>query len=162
MGDTSRLAPNREDEERQACTIPMSQRVAAMLRMLCEDENDGEYIFTSDKTGSRFIDTKKAFTSACREAKIVNFTFHDLRHTWASRAAEMGVSDMSARHPGRQRHKHDRRLHSRSTEEMERAMELVASYKREESFNSEKNLGKISAKQGTAANLQFVCQFVSD
>jgi hypothetical protein len=41
-----------------------------------------------------------------------------------------------------------------SAEEMERAMELVASYKREQSFNSEKNLGKISAKQETAANLQ--------
>jgi len=37
---------------------------------------------------------------------------------------------------------------------MERAMELVASYKREQSFNSEKNLGKISAKQETAASLQ--------
>jgi hypothetical protein len=33
-------------------------------------------------------------------------------------------------------------------------MELVASYKTQESFNSEKNLGKISAKQETAANLQ--------
>jgi hypothetical protein len=41
-----------------------------------------------------------------------------------------------------------------STEEMERAMELVASYQREQSFNREKNLGKISAKQETAANLQ--------
>jgi hypothetical protein len=37
---------------------------------------------------------------------------------------------------------------------MERAMELVASYQSEQSFNREKNLGKISAKQGTAANLQ--------
>jgi integrase len=42
----------------------------------------GEYIFTSDKTRSRFIDTKKAFVAACREAKIANLTFHDLRHTW--------------------------------------------------------------------------------
>jgi hypothetical protein len=33
-----------------------------------------------------------------------------------------------------------------STEEMERAMELVAGYKRAQSFNREKNLGKISAK----------------
>ena len=41
-----------------------------------------------------------------------------------------------------------------SAEAMERAMELVASYKREQSFNRKKNLGKISAKQGTAANLQ--------
>ena len=73
--------------------VPMSQRVAAILKMLCEDETTGEYIFTSDKTGSRFIDTKKAFTSACREAEIVSLMFHDLRHTWASRAAEMGVPE---------------------------------------------------------------------
>jgi hypothetical protein len=37
---------------------------------------------------------------------------------------------------------------------MERAMELVASYETQESFNREKNLGKISAKQETAANLE--------
>jgi hypothetical protein len=37
---------------------------------------------------------------------------------------------------------------------MERAMELVASYKSGQSFNREKNLGRISAKQETAANPQ--------
>src|SRR4029078_6061689 len=77
-------------------TIPMSQRVAAILKKMCEDETTGEYIFTSHKTGSRFIDTKKAFTSACREAKIVNLTFHDLRHTWSSRAAGWECPSMSA------------------------------------------------------------------
>jgi integrase len=72
-------------------TIPI-QRVAAILRTLC-DATTGEYIFTSAQTGSQFKDTKKAFVSACREAKIVNLTFHDLRHTWASRAADMGVPE---------------------------------------------------------------------
>jgi len=136
-------------------TIPMSQRVAAILKRLCEDETTGEYIFTSDKTGSRFIDTKKAFTSACREAKIVNLTFHDLRHTWSSRAAEMGVSEHVRRDIlGHSATSMTGDYTHASTEEMERAMELVASYQREQSFNREKNLGKISAKQETAANLQ--------
>ncbi len=74
-------------------TIPMSQRVQAILKMLCEDATTGEYIFTSSITGSRISDMKKGFVSACRDAGIVNLTFHDLRHTWSSRAAEMGVPE---------------------------------------------------------------------
>jgi integrase len=117
-------------------TIPMSQRVAAILKRLCEDETTVEYIFTSDKTGSRFIDTKKAFTSACREAKITNLTFHDLRHTWASRAAEMGVSEHVRRDIlGHSATSMTGDYTHASTEEMERAMELVASYKRAQIFN---------------------------
>lgn len=89
--------------------------------------------------------------SACQEAGILNLTFHDLRHTWSSRAAEMGVPE------------HVRRdlLGHRSTsmtgdythaspEEMERAMELVADYKGQSFLN----LGKISANQGTVVGEQ--------
>jgi len=136
-------------------TIPMSQRVAAILKRLCEDATTGEFIFTNDNTGSRFKDNKKAFVSACREAQIVNLTFHDLRHTWSSRAAEMGVPD----HVRRDILGHSATsitgdyTHS-SPEEMERAMELVASYKGQRGFTLGKNLGKISAKQETEANLQ--------
>ncbi len=136
-------------------TIPMSQRVAAILRTLCEDATTGEYIFTSAKTGSQFKGTKKAFVSACREAKIVNLTFHDLRHTWASRAAEMGVPE------------HVRRAilgHSAtsmtgdythaSTEEMERAMEPVASYMGKgfsASAKSRQSVGTVAAGQSATA-----------
>jgi integrase len=73
--------------------IPMSQRIQAILKMLCEDATTGEYVFTSIKTGTRINDMKKGFVSACRDAGIVNLTFHDLRHTWSSRAAEMGVPE---------------------------------------------------------------------
>lgn len=110
--------------------IPMSQRVQAILKMLCEDATTEEYIFTSIKTGSRINDMKKGFVSACREAGIVNLTFHDLRHTWSSRAAEMGVPE----HVRRDILGHSSTsmtgdyTHS-SPEEMERAMQLVASYK---------------------------------
>ena len=97
---------------------------------------------------------KRSFT-ACREAKIVNLTFHDLRHTWSSRAAEMGVSEHVRRDIlGHSATSMTGDYTHASSEEMERAMELVASYKTQESFNGEKNLGKISAKQRTAANLQ--------
>jgi integrase len=138
-------------------TIPMSQRVAAILKRLCEDETTGEYIFTSDKTGSRFIDTKKAFTSACREAKITNLTFHDLRHTWASRAAEMGVAEHVRRDIlGHSATSMTGDYTHASTEEMERAMELVASYKRNQSFNREKKSRQNRERRRTC-NPLLVC-----
>lgn len=62
--------------------IPMSQRVETILKMLCEDATTSEYVFISLKTGSKITDMKKGFVSACRDAGI-DFTFHDLRHTWA-------------------------------------------------------------------------------
>jgi integrase len=36
-------------------------------------------------------DIKKGFVSACEDAGIEDFTFHDLRHTYASRLADKGV-----------------------------------------------------------------------
>ncbi|MGH9871543.1 MAG: tyrosine-type recombinase/integrase [Pyrinomonadaceae bacterium] len=121
-------------------TIPMSQRVQAILKMLCEDVTTGEYIFTSVKTGSQITDMKKGFVSACRDAGIVNLTFHDLRHTWSSRAAEMGIPEHVRR---------DILGHSSSSitgdythaspEEMGRAMEAVAGYTQRPSKSSAKS-----------------------
>ncbi|HKG61754.1 MAG TPA: site-specific integrase [Pyrinomonadaceae bacterium] len=42
-------------------------------------------------TGTRYIEVKKSFASACREAGISDFTFHDLRHTFGTRLADAGV-----------------------------------------------------------------------
>ena len=120
--------------------IPMSQRVETILKVLCEDTTTSEYVFTSLKTGSKITDMKKGFVSAYRDAGIVNFTFHDLRHTWSSRAAEMGVPEHVRR---------DILGHSSSSmtgdythaspEEMERAMEAVADYARLSSKSSAKS-----------------------
>ena len=129
--------------------IPMSQRVRKILQALCEDVTTGEYVFRSVRTGERINDIKKGFASACAEAGIDNLTFHDLRHTWSSRAAEMGVPehvrrDILRHAPGSMTADY---THA-SPEEMERAMELVASYK----GRSSSGLGKISAKRKTAAD----------
>jgi integrase len=129
--------------------IPMSRRVRAILQTLCGAATSGEYVFRSIRTGERINDIKKGFVSACAEAGITNLTFHDLRHTWSSRAAEMGVPE----HVRRDILGHTPRsmtgdyTHA-SPEEMERAMELVASYAGRTDFS----LGKISAKQETAAD----------
>ena len=56
-----------------------------------EQAEDAEYVFTNPDTGTRYMDIKKSFSAACREADITNFKFHDLRHTFGTRLADVGV-----------------------------------------------------------------------
>lgn len=117
--------------------IPMSSKVRETLYALCQDASCGEYIFGNARTGSHLLDIKRGFTSAVTDAGIANLTFHDLRHTWATRAAELGVPepvrrDILGHSPTSVT---DGYTHS-SPEARERAMELVANYG---------NYGKITA-----------------
>lgn len=50
-----------------------------------------EYLFTNPQTGTRYKSLKKAFRSAVREAGIEDFRFHDLRHTFGTRAVDSGA-----------------------------------------------------------------------
>jgi integrase len=124
----------------QPRTIPMSRRVRGVLVRLCKDEARGEYVFTSIRTGERITDCKHGFTSSCAEAEIDDFTFHDLRHTWATRAGDVGVR----RHVRRAILGHsstsitDDYTHA-TPEAMEEAMELVSGYA--------VHYGKITAKR---------------
>jgi integrase len=137
--------------------IPMSQRVQAILKMLCEDATTGEYIFTSIKTRTRINDMKKGFVSACREAGIVNLTFHDLRHTWSSRAAEMGVPEHVRRDIlGHSSTNMTGDYTHASPEEMERAMELVASYNGQRLKSSAKSRQNRVPAASTAIRRSFV------
>jgi integrase len=116
--------------------IPMSGRVRDMMAGLYDDESRGEFVFQNERTGLSINDIKTGFTGACREADILNLTFHDLRHTWSTRAAECGVPESVRR---------DILGHSSPTmtgdythtspEAMEKAMELVADYSREKIFS---------------------------
>ena len=116
--------------------LPLSGKAQGMLRLLFGDETRGEYVFQNGRTGVNISDIKTGFTTACREAGIDNLTFHDLRHTWSTRAAECGVPDSVRRDilghsPVTMT---DSYTHS-SPEAMERAMELVADYSREQIFS---------------------------
>ncbi len=56
---------------------------------------DSPYVFCN-KNGEPYGDIKKSFFTACRKAGIIkssSFSFHDLRHTFASRLAMQGVND---------------------------------------------------------------------
>jgi integrase len=71
--------------------IPMNKRAREELLEL-RQSSDNEYLFPGRKKGSSLGDIKKAFNAACREANIEGFRFHDLRHTFGTRAASAGVA----------------------------------------------------------------------
>ncbi len=109
--------------------IPMSRRVRQRLEALCTDATCGNYVFSNARTGGRITDIKRGWRSACEAAGLDDLCFHDLRHEWASRAADVGAYD------------HDRRdilghssgnmtddyTHA-SPKRMESVMESVAAY----------------------------------
>lgn len=71
--------------------LPLSAEALRVLRQCHKQWGDGEYVFPSPVSGGELTDIKKAFNSVLDAAKIKNFRFHDLRHTFASRLVTAGV-----------------------------------------------------------------------
>jgi integrase len=71
--------------------IPMNAKVREELLRLRETSED-HLVFPGRKAGCSLMDVKKAFNTACRRSGILDFHFHDLRHTFGTRAAEAGVA----------------------------------------------------------------------
>lgn len=73
---------------RRPRTIGMTARLQAALAELLEltRAGEGEPVFGGIK------DCKKAFGNACRDAKITDLHFHDLRHTATTRMVQAGAS----------------------------------------------------------------------
>jgi integrase len=70
--------------------IPINNTLRGVLQGIPR-RLDIPYVFPDNSTGKPFGDVKKAFASAIRRAKIIDFTFHDLRHTFASHLVMAGV-----------------------------------------------------------------------
>lgn len=74
----------------KARTVGMTQRVYDELTRLWEQSpKDLDELVFGIKNN-----VKRSFTSACRDAKIENFCFHDLRHTALTRMIQAGLSPM--------------------------------------------------------------------
>ncbi len=52
---------------------------------------EDKYVFCDEGTKEPYKDVKKGFNGACRRAKITDFHFHDLRHTFASHLVMNGI-----------------------------------------------------------------------
>jgi len=77
------------DEDRE---VPLNDTARELLRELMQaDRMGGEFLFTNPKTGTRYTTIKTAWRTACRNAGLSNLRFHDLRHTFGTRAADAGV-----------------------------------------------------------------------
>jgi integrase len=73
--------------------VPISNAARGVLIQLVEraQTNSWEYLFTNPETGKRYTTIKTAWATACRKAEIKGLRFHDLRHTFGTRAADAGV-----------------------------------------------------------------------
>ncbi len=70
--------------------IPINETMRATLKGLTR-RLDVSHVFYDSKTGKPYQDVKRSFQSALRRAKIKDFRFHDLRHTFASHLVMAGV-----------------------------------------------------------------------
>lgn len=70
--------------------IPINEALKEQLAPYLEDKCVGDYVFTKNN-GKPQKCVREAFTMATRNAGIENFTFHDLRHTFASNLVMQGV-----------------------------------------------------------------------
>lgn len=81
------LTRTKNGERRQ---IPINDTLRDMLQSLVR-RLDVPWVFYDSETGKRFTDVKRSFSTACKKAGIVDFHFHDLRHTFASHLVMGGV-----------------------------------------------------------------------
>lgn len=72
--------------------IPMNESLKALFkRLYTERRLDTDYVFVNPQTGKRYTDFKRSFQTAVKKARIQDFRFHDLRHTFASQLVMSGV-----------------------------------------------------------------------
>lgn len=74
-------------------TIPMNQKVFELLKSKARaNQNDNKIVFASE-AGTKILrrNLMRSFYNARDRAKIADFHFHDLRHTFATRLAQAGI-----------------------------------------------------------------------
>ncbi|MEW6129572.1 MAG: site-specific integrase [Acidobacteriota bacterium] len=88
--DCLNITETKSGEDRQ---VPLNNTSRALLKRLVEEAKmkGWQYLFTNPKTQTRYTTIKTAWETACRLAKITDLRFHDLRHTFGTRATDAGV-----------------------------------------------------------------------
>lgn len=71
--------------------LPLSGEAQQVLEQSYRQRDpESDLVFPSPKTGTRLNNTKKGFAAVLKAAGIVDFRWHDIRHTFASRLATAG------------------------------------------------------------------------
>ncbi len=70
--------------------IPISQTLKSVLQGIIR-RLDVPFVFYDTETGKPFRNVQRSFNSALKRAKISDFRFHDLRHTFASQLVMAGI-----------------------------------------------------------------------
>ena len=84
-----RIVHVRQSKSGRPRTIPLNATAQTLLAKL---PKTSEYVFPSPKKETRRVnDVGRQFERAVKKAKIVDFHFHDLRHTAATRMADAGA-----------------------------------------------------------------------
>jgi len=71
--------------------IPINNTLRAQFEELALSNVDGHRFVFHEKDGKPYDSVKRSFKTACDDAKITDFHFHDLRHTFASQLVMAGV-----------------------------------------------------------------------
>jgi integrase len=134
--------------------IPINEDLYQMLRLLREKKDNSEFVFqyVDQKTGKRkhlrFF--RRSFENACRRANIKGFTFHDLRHTFASRLVRSGVDLITIKDLlGHYSVKTTERYTHSNREQKRKAVEILS-----------KNKG--GKKPGKVLDLSLICHMEDD
>ena len=69
--------------------VPINESLHNVLQSL-KKGNHSQPVFVNEN-GKPFVEIKRSFATALRKARITDFRFHDLRHTFASRLVMAGV-----------------------------------------------------------------------
>jgi integrase len=71
--------------------VPLNGEALDVLRSWQRTTDRRGYVFPGRAEGEPLDDVKKAWLPVVKAAKLTNFTFHDLRHTFASKLVMQGV-----------------------------------------------------------------------